>query len=161
MTTMLVLSLVVKSAAFTAGSSVPKPYTCQGADKSPAIEIASQTPAGTQTWAIIVDDPDAPGATFVHWVIWNLPARIRSLPEGVPKETLDLPDGSRQGKNDFGNVGYGGPCPPPGKVHHYRFRVFAIDGRLDLPPRSSASDLERAIKGHITGEGTLVGTFQR
>jgi Raf kinase inhibitor-like YbhB/YbcL family protein len=86
---------------------------------------------------------------------------LRSIPEGLPKETLSLPDGSQQGKNDFGKVGYGGPCPPPGKPHHYRFRVFALDGKLALPARSSASDLERAVKGHVLGEGTLVGTYQR
>ena len=158
---MLVLTLVLKSAGFAAHQPIPKPFTCQGTDKSPQLQIDSQMPAGTQSWALIVDDPDAPGGTFTHWVIWNLPARLRSLPEGVQSEVLELPDGSRQGKNDFGKVGYSGPCPPPGKPHHYRFRVFTLDGKLALPPRSSASDLERAIKGHITGEGTLEATFQR
>src|SRR5256885_6914783 len=161
MTGLLVLQLVVKSAAFSSGAPVPKSYTCDGPDKSPAILVDSEMPAGTQSWALIVDDPDAPNGTFVHWVIWNLPVRLRSLPEKGPREVLKLPDGSQQGKNDFDNVGYNGPCPPPGKLHHYPFRVFTVDGRLALPPRSSASDLERAVKGHLTGEGTLVGTFQR
>jgi Raf kinase inhibitor-like YbhB/YbcL family protein len=161
MTALLVLQLVVKSAAFSPNAAIQKDYTCQGADRSPAIQIDSEMPAGTQSWALIVDDPDAPNGTFVHWVIWNLPPKLRSIGENAPREVLKLPDGSMQGKNDFGNVGYNGPCPPPGKVHHYRFRVFTLDGRLALPARSSASDLERAIKGHITGEGTAVGTFQR
>ena len=161
MTMMMVLALVVKSAAFADGAQVPKAYTCQGADKSPPLEIASEIPAGTQSLALIVDDPDAPGGTFVHWVIWNLPAKFRSLPEGAPQETLKLADGSMQGKNDFGKVGWGGPCPPPGKPHHYRFRVFALDGKLTLPARSTAGDVERAIQGHVTGAGTLTATFQR
>jgi Raf kinase inhibitor-like YbhB/YbcL family protein len=161
MTAILVLQLVVKSAAFGNGAEIPKEFTCSGADKSPAVEIGSEMPAGTQSWALIVDDPDAPSGVFVHWVIWNLPARLRSIPEGAPRETLKLADGSMQGKNDFGKVGWGGPCPPPGKPHHYRFRVFALDGKLALPARSSAGDLERAIMGHVTGQGTLTGTFQR
>jgi Raf kinase inhibitor-like YbhB/YbcL family protein len=161
MTSLLVLQLVVKSGAFAAGAPVPKVYTCDGGDKSPAVMIDSEIPAGTQSWALIVDDPDAPSGTFVHWVLWNLPPRLRTIPEGIQREVLKLPDGSQQGKNDFGNVGWNGPCPPPGKVHHYRFRVFTLDGKLALPARSSAADLERAIKGHITGEGVLTGTFQR
>ena len=158
MTAMLLLQLVLKSAAFTEGAPIPKPFTCDGADRSPAVEI-SELPPATQSWALIVDDPDAPGGTVVHWVIWNLPARIRSLPEGVPREVLKLPDGSQQGKNSFDNVGYNGPCPPKGKPHHYRFRVFVLDGKVALPPRSSAGDLERAVKGHILAEATLTGTF--
>lgn len=161
MTSLLLLQLVVKSAAFSAGAPVPKANGCDGADRSPSIQVDSEIPAGTQSWALIVDDPDAPSGTFVHWVIWNLPARLRSIPEGAPREVLKLPDGSQQGKNDFGNVGWNGPCPPPGKLHHYRFRVFTLDGKLTLPARSTAGDLERAIKGHITGEGTLIGTYQR
>jgi Raf kinase inhibitor-like YbhB/YbcL family protein len=154
----LLLQLVLRSSAFSEGAPIPKEHTCDGADRSPAVEI-SELPPATQSWALIVDDPDAPGGTFVHWVIWNLPARLRSLPAGVPKEVLDLPDGSRQGKSDFGKVGYNGPCPPRGKPHHYRFRAFVLDGKLALPPRSSAGDLERAVKGHLLGEATLTGTF--
>jgi hypothetical protein len=159
MTLFLVLQLAVKSAAFGEGAAIPKSYTCDGADQSPAVSIDAQMPAGTQSWALIVDDPDAPNGTFTHWVIWNLPPRLRSIPENVPRDILKLPDGSMQGKNDFGNVGWNGPCPPKGKPHHYRFRVFALDGKLALPPRSSAGDLERAAQGHIVGQGTLTGTF--
>jgi Raf kinase inhibitor-like YbhB/YbcL family protein len=160
MTSLLVLQLVVKSAAFASGAPIPKANSCDGEDKSPPIQIESEVPAGTQSWALIVDDPDAPNGIFVHWVIWNLPARLRSIPEGVQRDVLKLPDGSMQGKNDFGNVGWNGPCPPRGKPHHYRFRAYAVDGKLALPARSSAGDLERAIKGHIVGEGTLIGTYQ-
>jgi Raf kinase inhibitor-like YbhB/YbcL family protein len=161
MWSILALELVVKSAAFAPGAPIPKEYSCQGADKSPSIELGSEMPAGSQSWVLIVDDPDAPGGTFVHWVLWNIPAKFRAVGENVPRDTLKLADGTMQGKNDFGNVGWGGPCPPPGKPHRYRFRVFTVDGKLALPSRSLASDVERAIKGHITGEGTLTGTFQR
>jgi Raf kinase inhibitor-like YbhB/YbcL family protein len=160
MTLLLLLQLVVKSAAFSSGAAIPKANSCDGVDKSPAIQIDSEIPAGTQSLALIVDDPDAPNGRFVHWVLWNLSPRIRSIPEGIEREALKLPDGSMQGKNDFGNVGWNGPCPPPGKLHHYRFKVYALDGKLTLPARSSAGDVERAIKGHITAEGTLIGTFQ-
>jgi Raf kinase inhibitor-like YbhB/YbcL family protein len=160
MSAMLVLTLVVKAAAFGDGKAIPREYTCQGADRSPEILLENVPPAA-QSWALVVDDPDAPGGTFVHWVIWNLPGKLHALPAGAPPEVLDLPDGSRQGKNDFGKVGWGGPCPPPGKVHHYRFHAFALDGKLALPERASATDLERAVRGHVLAEGTLTGTYRR
>ena len=150
----------ITSQAFTDGGTIPDKYSKYGENRIPPIHF-EEVPSKARSLALIVDDPDAPNGTFVHWVIWNLPTRLRSIPEGVPRDVLKLPDGSQQGKNDFGNVGWNGPCPPPGKPHHYRFRVFAVDGKLALPARSSAGDLERAVKGHITGEGTLVGTFQR
>src|SRR5437868_954577 len=117
MTALFVLSIVLRSAAFGDGQPIPKLYTCDGGDKSPPLELG-EMPAGAQSWAVIVDDPDAPGGTFVHWVIWDLPKLIRTLPPDAPKEQLQLADRSHQGKNDFGKVGYGGPCPPPGKPHH-------------------------------------------
>ncbi|HZS37654.1 MAG TPA: YbhB/YbcL family Raf kinase inhibitor-like protein [Polyangia bacterium] len=157
---LLVLALVVKSAAFEADQPIPKPFTCEGADQSPRVDVGDLPPQA-QTWAMIVDDPDAPRGTFTHWVIWNLPIKFHGVGPGVPKETPELPDGSRQGKNGFGKFGWNGPCPPPGKTHHYRFRVFALDGKMALPAGSGASDLERAIKGHVVAEGTLVGTYQR
>jgi Raf kinase inhibitor-like YbhB/YbcL family protein len=157
----LILTLVLKAASFAEGQPIPKEHTCDGADRSPRIDVVDQLPAGTQSWALIVDDPDAPGGTFVHWVIWNLPMKLRTIPDGVPREVLQLPDRSMQGKNGFGNVGWNGPCPPPGAPHRYRFRVFAVDSRLDLPARALASDLERAVKGHLTGQGTLTGTYGR
>jgi hypothetical protein len=158
--TALVLSLVIKSAAFSAGQPIPKPFTCDGKDQSPRLDVEG-IPTYAQSWAVIVDDPDAPGGTFVHWVIWNLPARFRGVGPGVPAEVPELPDRSRQGKNSFGKIGYSGPCPPPGKPHHYRFRVFALDGKVSLPPGASADDLERAMRGHIVAQGTLTGTYAR
>jgi Raf kinase inhibitor-like YbhB/YbcL family protein len=121
----------------------------------------SELPPTARSWALIVDDPDAPGGTFVHWVVFNLPPTQRSLGAAVPRDQPQLADGAQQGRNDFGKVGYGGPCPPPGKPHHYRFRAFALDGKVQLPARASAGDLERAIKGHVLAEGTLVGTYGR
>lgn len=155
----LVLSLVVKSAAFSAGQPIPKAFTCSGRDQSPRIEV-EKMPASARTWLVIVDDPDAPGGTFVHWVIWNLPARVHGLGPSVATRA-ELPDGSRQGQNDFGKLGYGGPCPPPGAPHHYRFRVMALDSSLSLSPGASAADVERAARGHVVAEGTLIGTFRR
>ena len=148
---MLVLSLVVKSSAFSGGQPIPKEHSCQGENTPPPLEV--ELPSGAQSWAMIVDDPDAPSGTFTHWTIWNLPAKQKTL-GAIPAE-------AKQGKNDFGKSGWGGPCPPPGKPHHYRFRVFALDGKLDLAPGASPSDLERAMKGHVVGEGTLVGTYRR
>jgi Raf kinase inhibitor-like YbhB/YbcL family protein len=162
MWSLLALELVVKSAAFGAGAPIPKEYTCQGADRSPALELQTEMPAGSRSWVVIVDDPDAPTEKpFVHWVLWNVSAKFRSIGENFPRDIWKLPDGSVQGKNDFGNIGWNGPCPPPGKPHRYRFRVFTVSGVLALPNRSSAGDVERAIRGKITGEGTLIGTFQR
>jgi Raf kinase inhibitor-like YbhB/YbcL family protein len=149
---MLVLSLVVKSSAFAPNQPIPKEHSCQGKDTPPPLEV--DLPPTAQSWAMIVDDPDASSGTFVHWTVWNLPAKEKTL-------GAKIPDGARQGKNDFGKTGWGGPCPPPGKPHHYRFRVFALDGKIDLAAGSSASDLEHAVKGHVVGEGTLVGTYQR
>ncbi len=158
--TLLVLSLVVKSAAFGAGEPIPQPFTCDGKDASPRIDVEDM-PTTAQSWAMIVDDPDAPKGTFTHWVIWNLPPQFHGVGPNVPPAVPETPDGARQGKNGFGKIGWGGPCPPAGKAHHYRFRVFALDGRVSLPVGASAADLERAIKGHIVAEGTLVGTYQR
>jgi Raf kinase inhibitor-like YbhB/YbcL family protein len=155
----MVLSLVVKSAAFADGQAIPKEYTCEGKDEAPRIEIEGMPPIA-KSWALIVDDPDAPSGTFVHWVIWNLPEKFHTVGPSVPK-IGELPDGARQGKNDFRKLGWNGPCPPPGKLHHYHFRVFALDGKLALPVGALASDVERAVRGHVLAEGQLVGTFQR
>jgi Raf kinase inhibitor-like YbhB/YbcL family protein len=160
MTIALVLSLVVQSAAFSDGRPIPKQFTCDGSDQSPRVDIGEMPPSAV-TWALIVDDPDAPGGTFVHWAIWNLPAKLHGVGPDVPAVRVDAPDGSRQGKNGFGKLGWGGPCPPKGKPHHYRFRAFALDGKLTLAAGASAEDVERAMKGHVLAEGTLVGTYQR
>jgi len=153
------MTLILKSSAFAADAEIPKKFTCEGPDASPALEW-SGPPAKTASYALIMDDPDAPVGTWVHWVLWNLPANTHSLPEGVPKsEQLDA--GARQGRNDFRRIGYNGPCPPPGKTHRYFFRLYALDAKLDLAPGATRQELDAAMKGHILGEAEYVGTFRR
>lgn len=149
----------IESSAFADSSAIPKQYTCQAADSSPDLKW-SAPPEGTKSLALIVDDPDAPAGTWVHWVVWNLPPTLRGLPEGVAKNE-SLPDGTRQGVNDFKRIGYGGPCPPPGKLHRYFFKLYALDSSLDLPARSTKAQLERAMQKHILAQAELVGTYQR
>lgn len=152
------------SPAFQNGAPIPRDFTCEGSDRSPPLELA-QRPMEMVSWALVVDDMDAPGGRFTHFVIWNIPGDQRRLDTGQPKDQLRLANGAIQGKNDFGKVGWSGPCPPPGQVHHYRFHVYALDGLVQLPPAYSASDLERAIHFagvfHNLGEGTLIGTYAR
>jgi Raf kinase inhibitor-like YbhB/YbcL family protein len=151
--------LTVASPAFAPGTTIPTDFTCSGADRSPPLEWHG-APKSTQSYALIVDDPDAPGGKFIHWVAYNFPATATSIAEGVPK-TARIPGGGINGVNSFGHLGYNGPCPPPGSVHHYRFRVFALDAPVTLSEGADASALEKAIKGHIVAEGELVGTFSR
>lgn len=153
------MKLTVTSSAFREGQSIPAKYTCQGEDVSPPLQWDAP-PEGTKSLALICDDPDAPVGTWVHWVLYGLPPGTRQLPERVPaRETL--PDGARQGVNDFRRVGYGGPCPPPGKPHRYFFKVYALDRAVDLPPRATKAQLLQAISGHVLAEGQLMGTYQR
>jgi len=153
------MTFSVKSLAFGSGAQIPKKYTCEAADVSPALEW-SGAPARSTSFALIVDDPDAPMGTWVHWVLWNLPASAQSLPDSVPKrEQLD--DGARQGRNDFRKTGYNGPCPPPGKTHRYFFRLYALDEKLDLAPTATRQDLDGAMNGHIVGRAEYTGTFRR
>ena len=152
-------TLSIYSNVFEDGATLSSAYTCDGDDISPAISW-EEVPAGTQSMALIMDDPDAPGRTFVHWVIYNIPARSGGLPSGVAKNnTLD--DGSLQGKNNFGKIGYGGPCPPSGKPHRYVFKVYALNTELDLKSGATKSQLEAAMKGHILAQGEMVGTYGR
>jgi len=140
------MTLEVKSPDFASGGTIPKRFTCEGADLSPALEW-SAPPSGTQSFALIADDPDAPAGTWVHWVVFDLPPGLRSLPQAVPKNE-QLADGSRQGQNDFGKTGYGGPCPPPGKAHRYFFKLYALDTRarcrITCSPKASTSGATRA-----------------
>ena len=147
------------SSAFGFGMLVPQKYTCKGADISPPISWEA-VPEGAKGLAIICDDPDAPMGDWTHWAIYNLPPTARSLAEGVAKEAT-LPDGSRQGLNDFDRVGYNGPCPPPGTVHHYRFTLYALDRPLALPPKAAKRQLLQAMTGHILAQAELIGTFKR
>ena len=153
------MSFSIKSSAFTEGGVIAKQYTCDGADVSPALSW-TEAPSGTQSFALIADDPDAPVGTWTHWVIWDIPAQATGLPEGVAKKDT-LPDGSRQGKNDFKRIGYGGPCPPPGKQHRYFYKLYALGTKLQLNAGASKSELERAMSGHVLAETKLMGKYGR
>ncbi len=153
------MSFQLKSSAFDANQMIPRKNTCDGVDVSPPLEW-SQAPEGTIAFAIIVDDPDAPAGTWVHWVIYDLPAEVHSLKEGVPTdETLE--NGAKQGVNDFRKVGYGGPCPPPGKPHHYFFKLYALDAKVGLRSRATKQQVISAMKGHVLAEAQLVGLYKR
>ena len=151
--------LAVSSSAFQEGGKIPAKYTCEGQDVSPALTWG-EPPVETRSFALIVDDPDAPGGVFTHWVLFNLPAGDRGLSEAVPAQA-QLPDGSLQGKNDFGKIGYGGPCPPPGRPHRYRFTLYALAQPLDLTAGASKKQVIDAMQGHIIAQGQLIGTYQR
>ena len=149
------------SPGFADGSTIPTRFTCDGADRSPALTW-QDSPSGTKAFALICDDPDAPGKTWVHWVTYDLPATLAELPEGI--EPTDQPpalNGGRQGITDFRRVGYGGPCPPPGKPHRYFFTLYALDAALGLDPKATKADVERAMQGHILGTAQLIGTYRR
>lgn len=148
----------LKSAAFSQGGAIPPKFTCDGEDISPALSW-SAGPSGTQSFALIAEDPDAPMGTWTHWVIWNIPASERELPEKVPGEK-QLKNGAAQGTSSFKKVGYGGPCPPGG-THRYFFKLFALDKKLSLEPGSGKEDLLKEIKGHVLGEAQLMGTYKR
>ena len=141
------------------GNQIPARFTCNGAGISPQLSW-SAPPAGTVSLALIVTDPDAPGRTFVHWVLYDLPAATRSLPEALPAQG-QLADGSRQGRNDFGDIGYGGPCPPGHSPHHYFFTLYALDTKLNLLAGATRAQVEAAMKGHVLAQSELVGLFQR
>ena len=151
--------LAVSSPAFQEGSKIPAKYTCEGQDVSPALTWG-EPPVETQSFALIVDDPDAPVGVFTHWVIFNIPSDSRQLAEAIPTQA-QLPSGALQGKNDFGRIGYGGPCPPSGHPHRYRFTVYALDQSLDLDAGASKKQVLDAMRGHILAQGQLTGTYQR
>ena len=147
------------SAVIAPGAMVSSDYACTGSDKSPALSW-SNAPHATKSFALVVQDPDAPGGTFIHWVAYNIPAQTTSLPAGVQKNA-EINGGGKNGINSFSNVGYNGPCPPPGKVHHYIFRLFALDSTLNLGDKADAAAVEAAMKGHVLATAELVGTFER
>jgi Raf kinase inhibitor-like YbhB/YbcL family protein len=147
------------SAAFRPGSFIPSKYTCSGANVSPALEW-TVPPAGTKSLALIVADPDAPGGTWIHWIVYNLPAHTQRLREGVPKAG-QIEGGAMQGTSSFQEVGYGGPCPPPGKPHHYHFRLYALNARLSLESGATRGQVEQSMKGHILAVTELIGLFGR
>jgi Raf kinase inhibitor-like YbhB/YbcL family protein len=153
------MSLELSTTAFSNGGNIPKKYTCDGPDLSPALTW-NGAPAGTQTFALIADDPDAPVGTWVHWVLYNAPGGAQGLTEGIKKDD-QLSDGTLQGRNDFRKIGYGGPCPPPGKPHRYFFKLYALDAKLNLKPGATKAEVESAMKGHILAQAEWLGRYGR
>jgi len=151
--------LIIKSPVIHYGETIPKIYTCDGSDISPPI-IWSGYPMETQSFVLLMEDPDAPIGVFTHWVVYDIPANINELPEDFPKNPEV--NGIKQGINDFGKIGYGGPCPPFGKPHRYFFRVFALDvPYLELPAGASRQEVEVVMTGKIIDEGYLMGLYSR
>lgn len=154
--TMQAEKLKVTSRSFQDGAFIPVKYTCQGASISPAIEWESG-PVSTKSFVLIVDDPDAPNGTWVHWIVFNIPAKITSLPEKV---SMDILDGAMEGTNSSARVGYDGPCPPSG-THRYYFKIYALDTLLDFNENVTKIDLEKAMDGHIIAQGYVMGRYQK
>ncbi len=153
----------LSSPAFKEGETIPKLHTCEGKDLSPELRW-SGAPAGTKSFALVMDDPDAPVGLWVHWVLYDIPGDLSGLPANVPKTERVLGSarhGASWGVDSFSRVGYGGPCPPPGKPHRYVFKLFALDKALGLPPRTTAAELTRAMEGHILARAKLTGLFER
>lgn len=157
------MAFSITSPAFQNETTIPKKFTCDGEDPSPALQWKG-APSGTKSFALVMDDPDAPPGIWVHWLIYDLPAPVASLTEGVAK-TENGPQGSKQGLvwgvDSFSRVGYYGPCPPPGKPHRYYFKLYALDTVLSLPPKATKPQLEAKMKGHILGQVVLMGTYGR
>ena len=153
------IEMEITSAAFQDGETIPTRYTCSGQDISPALNW-SGVPEGTQSFVLIVDDPDAPGGTFNHWVIFNIPADTIELGEAIPTSS-ELSSGALQGRNSFGRIGYDGPCPPPGTPHHYHFVLYALDRTLDLSAGASKAQVLNVMQGQILAQVELIGIYQR
>ena len=153
------MALAISSSAFQPGAPIPRPYTCDGRDVSPPLAW-SGVPAGTRALALVCDDPDAPAGNWVHWVIFNIPASLPGLGEGVAAQAA-LADGTRQGRNDFGRIGYGGPSPPQGRQHRYIFTLYALDRELPLQGGCRKADLMAAMKGHVLQSAAVSGTYKR
>ena len=155
------MALTIESDAFAEGFRIPGRYSCEGRDMSPALKWHG-VPSGTKSFVLIVEDPDAPVGTFTHWVVYDIPAERDALPEALPSRG-ELEDGTKQGINDFGRIGYGGPCPPRGHgPHRYFFILRALDiPSTGLPPGAAKGEVEAAIEGHILGEARTMGTYER
>ena len=150
--------LIIESTAFSEGGMIPVKYTCDGENVSPPLKW-NQPPEGTNCFALISDDPDAPAGTWVHWVVYNIPAHVRELHEDVPSSQI-LPDGTVQGMTDFRSIGYGGPCPPSG-THRYYFKLYALDIILNINPGATKRQLLHAMEGHILAQGEFIGRYAR
>jgi Raf kinase inhibitor-like YbhB/YbcL family protein len=149
----------LSSTVFTEGGSIPAPYTCDGRNVSPPLKW-SGVPADAKALVLIVDDPDAPVGTWVHWVLYDLPANSNELPEDVQKSQY-VAGGAMQGINDFRHLGYGGPCPPPGKPHRYFFKLYALKQALGLKPGLTKKEIEQALEKHLLAQAQLMGTYKR
>ena len=150
----------LQSNAFNHTTDIPAQYTCEGQDVSPELSWQGE-PAGTKTYALIADDPDAPVGTWTHWLIYNIPATTHELPHAFPHKEI-LEDGTMQGRNDFGKIGDGGPCPPSGDyAHRYYFRLFALNDTLTLEPGAKKSELEKAMHGKVLAQAELEGHYAR
>jgi Raf kinase inhibitor-like YbhB/YbcL family protein len=152
-------SLQVTSVAFEPDGAIPARFACTGENLSPTLSW-SPGPDSTKAYAVTCIDPDAPRGAFTHWVIYDLPVGLTGLPEGVP-DSPELENGARQGLNDFGRIGYGGPCPPSGKPHHYIFKVYALDAPTGLEAGEQIGPVTAAMKSHILATGTITGLFSR
>jgi Raf kinase inhibitor-like YbhB/YbcL family protein len=142
----------ITSPTFQEGGNIPSKFTCDGGETSPPLQIA-EIPSGAKSLALVVDDPDAPGGLFTHWIVWNISPQTNTIAEGSAPKGV-------HGTNDFGKSGYGGPCPPSG-THRYYFKIFALDRELDLPPGTKRSQLDAAMKGHVVAQGELMGRYSR
>ncbi len=143
----------ITTTAFQEGGNIPSKFTCDGADANPPLRFEG-VPAEAKSLALIVDDPDAPGGLFTHWLVWNIDPKTAAVEEN------GAPSNSVQGKNDFGKSGYGGPCPPSG-THRYFFKIFALDRQLDLAAGSKRAQLDAQMRGHIIAQGELMGRYSR
>jgi len=150
----------ISTRSFQAGAAIPQKYTCSGEDISPELTW-TDIPSGTKALVLIVDDPDAPSGLWTHWLLYDLPPSTTTLPENFPRDR-DLPGGGHQGTNDFGKIGYSGPCPPPGKPHRYFFRLYALNAPLGIAAGATRAQLDAALKSaKVLAESELMGTFRR
>ena len=148
-----VVSMKLTSPAFEHNAFIPEKFTCEGQDVNPELNI-EDVPSAAQSLVLIMDDPDAPPKVWEHWTVFNIPPTTTKIPEN------SVPEGT-QGMNDFKKVEWGGPCPPPGKVHHYNFKLYALDTTLDLDSSATKPDVEEAMQDHILEETVLIGTYER
>ncbi|GAB4242858.1 MAG: YbhB/YbcL family Raf kinase inhibitor-like protein [Acidobacteriota bacterium] len=152
------MAMLLTSPAFAAGGEIPVRYTCDGEDISPPLNWAG-VPAAAKALVLIMDDPDAPVGTWDHWILYNIPASLAGLAENYPA-MAEAPDGTRSGRNSWGRLGYGGPCPPSG-THRYFFRLYALSGKLDLAPGATSQQVRAAMAGLVLDETSMYGTYRR
>ncbi len=153
------MRFTLRTSAFSPGGRIPVRHTADGANLSPPLTWEG-APSVTRSYALVCHDPDAPGGDWVHWIAWNIPPTSEAIPEGVPPQP-DVPPVGSQGLNDFGRVGWGGPAPPLGQDHRYVFELYALDARLDLPPRATRAQLAAEMEGRVLAHATITGHYGR